>query len=91
MMVGLPILMIWWMNRSQRKRQEQIETNVKLGDRVLLQSGMIGTIARFDGRLVQVEIAPGVKITALKSSIQGPVPGDLQSDGKTETKAEAKK
>jgi preprotein translocase subunit YajC len=59
------------MTRNQTKKQKQLESSLKVGDRVLSQSGLIGKIVDMGDRTVKMEIAPGVNVQMIKSSIQG--------------------
>ena len=56
---------------------------LKKGDDVLTSSGILGKIFMVDDKFVTVEIASGVKVRMLKSSVQGRVPD------KTETKSDS--
>ena len=73
------ILIIFWLNRSQRKKQTDLENKLKKGDRVVTSGGMIGRIAEIssDSKYVKLEITSGVKIEVLKTSIQGLDTGDV--------------
>ena len=80
MIMFLPmILIIFWLNRSQRKKQTDLENKLKKGDRVVTSGGMIGRIAEIssDSKYVKLEITSGVKIEVLKTSIQGLDTGDV--------------
>lgn len=66
------ILFMFWQNRSQQKKQEATIAALKKGDRVLLQSGIVGRLLSVEGRYAKLELPPsGVKITVLKSSLSG--------------------
>jgi preprotein translocase subunit YajC len=72
------------MSRSQSKKQKQLESNLKVGERVITQSGLIGKIVDISERSTRakLEIAPGVTVQVLKSSIQGVDGGDTPADAK---------
>lgn len=70
MFLPLVLLMIW-QSRSQSKKQEQLLSSLKKGDRVVTQSGLIGRLADIDTRYAKLEIAPGVKVTLLRTSLTG--------------------
>jgi preprotein translocase subunit YajC len=79
----LPILLIFMTMRGQTKKQKQLESNLKTGDTVISQSGLIGKIIELNERKVKLEIAPGVNVWMLKSAIQGVDSGDPKpSDAK---------
>ncbi len=67
----IPIVLMLLMSRNQNKKQKQIEESLKVGDKVVTQSGLLGRISDMDPRLVKLEIAPGVKVEVLKSTVQG--------------------
>ena len=56
--------------QSQRaKQQRSMIDAVKRGDTVVLSSGVIGKIAKVEDKEVQIEIAPGVTVKAVKAMI----------------------
>jgi preprotein translocase subunit YajC len=75
-LVGLPLILIvlfWFlMIRPQQKRMKQHQqmiTNLKRGDQIVMSNGMIGKIVRVEDREVGVEIATGVTVKVVKSMI----------------------
>lgn len=90
----LPILLIFMTMRGQTKKQKAIEANLKTGDTVITQSGLIGKIVEMGENRVKIEIAPGVGVRMLKSAIQGVDGGDAKpaetKDAKQEKAAEKK-
>jgi preprotein translocase subunit YajC len=73
MLAFLPVIFfMFFSNRSQQKKQKEMESKLKKGDRVVTQSGLIGKLVDpIEGRHAKIEIAPGVKVTILRSSIVG--------------------
>ena len=66
------ILFMFFSNRSQQKRQKDMEAKLKKGDRVVTQSGLVGKLVDPpEGRHARIEIAPGVKVQVLRTSIAG--------------------
>jgi len=65
------LLIIFLLNRSQSKKQKELESKLKKGDRIVTSSGMVGKIAEMGTKYVKIELAPGVKIQMLKTAIQG--------------------
>lgn len=59
------------MTRSQNKKQKDLESSLKTGDRVITNSGIAGRIVDMGERYIKVEIAPGVNVQMVKSAIQG--------------------
>jgi preprotein translocase subunit YajC len=70
------IALMWYSNRSQQKRQKELEDKLKVGDRVLTQSGLVGKLVEKGERFIKIEIAPGVKAQMLRSSVVGLDGGD---------------
>lgn len=75
LMVGLFGFM-WWTNRSQQKKQSKLLDELKKGDRVLTQSGLMGKLVEKSERVATIEIASGVKVKVLSSSLLGKDLGD---------------
>lgn len=63
--------LLFWMPRSQQKKQAAALAKLQKGDRVVTHSGMIGKLVEMGERTYKLEIAPGVKIDVLKSAIAG--------------------
>ena len=68
------VVMIFFMNRSQKKqmqkRQEMMDKIAK-GTKVLLNSGIYGTVEAVNEDSMIVEIATGVKVKVAKAGIAG--------------------
>lgn len=84
------ILLLFWQTRSQQKKQEQAVAGLKKGDRVATQSGLIGRLSEIDTRYAKLEIAPGVKVQVLRSSLAGRDAED-SAKGTTDDKSVEKK
>jgi preprotein translocase subunit YajC len=77
MLLFLPIIfLLFWNSRSQQKKQQKALQELKKGDRVVTQSGMVGKLVELGDRYAKVEIAPGVKVELLKSGIVGKDSGE---------------
>ena len=70
LLVGM-LVFIFWSSRSQQKKQETTIAQLKKGDRVVTQSGLVGRLVDVDPRYAKVEIAPGVKVQILRTSLTG--------------------
>ena len=83
----IPLLIfMFWQSRSQQKKQEATVAALKKGDRVLTQSGLIGRLLEVDSRYARIELAPGVKVQVLRSSLSGRDGDDAaKSDSKSKT------
>ncbi len=82
----MPILLIVFTMRNQSKKQKAVEQNLKTGDTVVTQAGLIGKIVEMNERTVRLEIAPGVNVRLLKTAIQGIDAGDTKVEPKADTK-----
>ncbi len=65
------ILLLFWQTRSQQKKQEKAVAELKKGDRVVTQSGLVGRLLELDSRYARLELAPGVKVQVLRTSLSG--------------------
>jgi preprotein translocase subunit YajC len=91
LMMFVPLILVMlWQSRSQAKKQEQAVSGLKKGDRVVTQSGLVGRLAEVDNRYAKVEIAPGVKVTILRTSLAGRDTED-SAKGETAKKEDSKK
>ena len=72
LLIFLPLLfLLFWMPRSQQKKQAAALSKLQKGDKVVTHSGMLGKLVEMGDRTFKLEIAPGVKVDVLKSSIAG--------------------
>lgn len=72
MMVAIFAIFYFFMIRPQQKRAKQhkeLIENLRRGDRVITSGGFIGTVTKVDGDEATVEIADGVKVRVVKSTI----------------------
>ncbi len=59
--------------RQQKEHKAKLET-LKKGDQVLTGGGFLGKIVKVDETYADVELAPGLKVRALKSTITDVIP-----------------
>jgi preprotein translocase subunit YajC len=74
---GMIAIMYFLMIRPQQKQLKEhraLLAGLKKGDAVVTQGGLIGKIAEISDREVKLEVAQGVKIRVLKSSVQSVTP-----------------
>lgn len=77
--------------QKQVKEQQTMLSALKKGDDVITSGGLVGKIfAVLDDRFVMLEIASGVKVRLLKSSVQGKVTVEAAKSESTEPKKEEK-
>jgi preprotein translocase subunit YajC len=82
LMIAPLFLLMWWMSRSQQKRQDKALAELKKGDRVLTQSGLVGKLLEIGDRYAKVEVAAGVKVEVLRTALLGRDTGDNQPERK---------
>ncbi|MCY1079711.1 preprotein translocase subunit YajC [Archangium lansingense] len=93
--IGLFAIMYFMMIRPQQKQlktHRELVAGLKKGDEVLTQGGLIGRIQTVSEREVTLEVANGVRIRVLKSSVAGrySAAGESAPAAKTEDKKEEK-
>lgn len=69
------IWFLFW--RPQMRQQKEHRTKLeamKRGDQVLTGGGLIGKVVKVDDTYAEVELAPGLKVRALKSTITDVIP-----------------
>ncbi len=91
MLVGMLVFM-FWSSRSQQKKQDAAISQLKKGDRVVTSSGLIGRLVDLEPRYAKLEIAPGVKVQVLRTSLTGRDADDTtaKKDPKAESSSEQK-
>ncbi len=71
--IVLIVLAFWFLIlRPARKRQVQaqrLQDQIAVGERVMLTSGIFGHVVEMDDETLQLEVAPGVVITALRPAV----------------------
>ena len=70
LLVGM-LVFIFYSSRSQQKKQDAVISDLKKGDRVITQSGLIGRLVEIEPKYAKLEIAPGVKVQVLRTSLSG--------------------
>lgn len=55
----------------RRKRTEQMISELKKGDRIILHSGIYGTVLSVESDSIQLRIAENVKIKIAKNAVAG--------------------
>src|SRR5215207_7312290 len=64
----LPFLILvpfLFMSFRRNKKEQQARKNLKKGDRVVTQAGLIGELVDLDDRIAKVKIAPGTTVQVL--------------------------
>lgn len=71
LMAGVVYLLLWRPQQKQIREHRALIASLKKGDDVITQGGILGKIYAVSEREVQLEVAAGVRIRMLKTSIQG--------------------
>ena len=64
---------------KQRKKQQEMLSALKKGDRVITTGGIYGTIQGVEPEAVYLKIAENVKVKVSRSAISGVVTGENES------------
>jgi preprotein translocase subunit YajC len=80
----------------RQKKEAEARKNLKKGDRVVTQAGLIGELVELDERIAKVKIAPGTTVQVLASAVssfeaQTEKKSDKSLDDLKEAKATAEK
>lgn len=60
--------------RPQQRRlraMQSLQSSLQLGDDIITSAGFLGTIRRFDGEVVTIELSPGVEARVNRRAISG--------------------
>lgn len=75
--VGLLFVIMWVMvispQRKQAAQQRTLMASLQKGDEVVTGGGLLGRIVVVSDKVVTLEVASGVKVRVLKSSVQSKV------------------
>lgn len=75
--VGMIVIFWFLLIRPQMRRQKDHQTkiaSVKKGDQVVTAGGLLAKVIKVDDNYVELEIAQGVRVKAVKSTIGDIVP-----------------
>jgi preprotein translocase subunit YajC len=88
---GMFAIMYFLMIRPQQKQlkaHRELLANLKKGDNVVTQGGIIGRIYSVSDKDVQLEVANNVKLRVLKSSVQTVLKDPTETSKADEAKSE---
>jgi preprotein translocase subunit YajC len=93
MLVALMVVAFYFLIlRPQRKRQQELQQtmrSIEPGARVMLSSGLFGTVVSVGEKQIVLEISPGAELTVLKQAIARVVgPDDEDAEEADEDEAE---
>ena len=73
--------------RPQQRRMKAMQTlqsSLQLGDEIITSAGFLGTIRRFDGEVVTIELSPGVEARVNRRAISGKIQPEQVGEETTE-------
>lgn len=76
-MIGIVVIFYFLLIRPQTKRakeQKQMQNELQKGDEIVISGGELGRVVSAGDSYITMEIATGVEITVLKSSVQTLLP-----------------
>jgi preprotein translocase subunit YajC len=71
LMMGVLYFMMLGPMRKQKKKLEQLQQELKTGDKIIINPGIFGTVVGLEGDALQVRIADQTKIKVLRSAVAG--------------------
>lgn len=69
-MLGVLILFMFTSNRKRRRQAEELFGSLAVGDKVVLHSGIVGTLAELGDTEIVIETTPKVKIRVMKQAVR---------------------
>ncbi|HEU4396283.1 MAG TPA: preprotein translocase subunit YajC [Actinomycetota bacterium] len=68
---------LMWRPQQRRIRAMQaLQSSLQIGDEIITSAGFLGTIRRFDGEVVTIELSPGVEARVNRRAISGRIEPD---------------
>ena len=89
-LIGVMYVMLILPQQRQLKQHRTLLASLKKGDDVITQGGIIGRIVTVADKELVLEIASGVKVRLLKTSVQSRAAEPEAAAGKLEEKKEEK-
>ena len=89
-MFGIMYFLVIRPQSKKAKEHQKMLSELKKGDDVSTQGGIIGKITGMKDSEVTLQIQEGVRVRVLRSSVTGLYPGATAGPAKAETKSEAK-
>src|SRR5580700_3459803 len=77
----LPLLVLMYLvvfrpQSQQRRKTQEMLANLKSGDKVVTSGGLYGTIVGFRDSVVQLQVAPQVRVDVSRTAIAGLQPDE---------------
>jgi len=71
MVLGILYFLVLLPMRKQRKKVEEFQSGLKVGDKIVTTGGIYGLITRVNDKSVQVQVADKVRIEIARAAIGG--------------------
>ena len=71
LMVGVFYFLLIRPQQRRMKALQSLQSSLQLGDEIITSAGFLGTIRRFDGEVVTIELSPGVEARVNRRAISG--------------------
>jgi preprotein translocase subunit YajC len=88
-MIAIMYFMVFRPNSKRQKELQKLLSELKKGDDVVTQGGLIGKISGIKDSELTLQLQEGVRVRVLRSSVTGLYTGPTAA-AKSETKSEAK-
>ena len=63
--------LMWRPQQRHIRAMQALQSSLQLGDEIITSAGFLGTIRRFDGEVVTIELSPGVEARVNRRAISG--------------------
>jgi preprotein translocase subunit YajC len=73
LMVGVFYFLLIRPQQRRMKAMQALQSSLQLGDEIITSAGFLGTIRRFDGEVVTIELSPGVEARVNRRAISGKI------------------
>jgi preprotein translocase subunit YajC len=73
LMVGVFYFLLIRPQQRRLRSLQALQSSLQLGDEIITSAGFLGTIRRFDGEVVTIELSPGVEARVNRRAISGKV------------------
>jgi preprotein translocase subunit YajC len=84
LMVGVFYFLLIRPQQRRMKAMQALQSSLQLGDEVITSAGFLGTIRRFDGEVVTIELSPGVEARVNRRAISGKIQPEPVGEETTE-------
>jgi preprotein translocase subunit YajC len=71
LMIGIFYVLVLMPMRRRQKKIQDFQSGLKVGDRVVLTSGIYGLVTKLEEKSVQVQIADKVRVDVARAAVGG--------------------